>query len=172
MQHCTFQMSGFSTSQGTLFHFGGDRKAFQRQFLQRQVFGQIEAVEKLFQHIVQILRCLGWKSMWGKEKDFWKQTIWVFPKIGVPQNGWFRMGHPIKMDDLGVPQFLETPIYLQELAADAPQNNYIRGTRIFTIFNFSQATSVQSKIHPKTKLRKTSEHPQFSKFSQKIKMSI
>ena len=27
--------------------------------------------------------------------------FWVFPKIGVPQNGWFIMEHPIKMDDLG-----------------------------------------------------------------------
>ena len=27
--------------------------------------------------------------------------IWVFPKIVVPQHGWFIMENPIKMDDLG-----------------------------------------------------------------------
>ena len=36
--------------------------------------------------------------------------IWVFPKIGVPQSGWFVMENPIKMDDLGVPLFSETSI--------------------------------------------------------------
>ena len=35
---------------------------------------------------------------------------WRFPKIGVPQNGWFILENPIKMDDLGEnPLFSETP---------------------------------------------------------------
>ena len=38
------------------------------------------------------------------------ERIWVIPKIGVPQNGWFITENPMKMDDLGIPVFLETPI--------------------------------------------------------------
>ena len=38
---------------------------------------------------------------------------WVLPNIGIPQNGWFIMENLIKMDDLGVPQFSETPKWPQ-----------------------------------------------------------
>ena len=39
------------------------------------------------------------------------EAIWVFPKIGVPQNGWFTMENHIKIHDLGAPLFLEAPIW-------------------------------------------------------------
>ncbi len=47
--------------------------------------------------------------LWFTLPEFFLDTTRVFPKIGVPQNGWFIMENPIKMHDLGEPLFLETP---------------------------------------------------------------
>ena len=43
-----------------------------------------------------------------------EKVIWVFPKIGGNPPKWMVkiMENPIKIDDLEVPLFLETPIYL------------------------------------------------------------
>ena len=39
----------------------------------------------------------------------WVDLIWVFPKIGISQNGWFIMENAIKMHDSGYHYFWKHP---------------------------------------------------------------
>ena len=65
---------------------------------------------------VRILQVAGWdKSKLRIFLFFLVKLTWMFPTIGVPQNGWFIMETPIKMDDLGIPLFSETATSSQVL---------------------------------------------------------
>ena len=46
------------------------------------------------------------------KKHVLRKAYGCFPKIGVPQNGWFIMENPIELDDLEIPLFLETSVCL------------------------------------------------------------
>ena len=53
---------------------------------------------------------------WRKTARFVKiKPKWWFPQMGIPQSGWFIMENPTKIDDLGVPPFMEPPNGLNPL---------------------------------------------------------
>ena len=83
--------------------------------------GVFQGHQQKYVHILASLLLHPGRLTWNLRTHPWKmkiifQTIiWVFPKILVPQNGWFIMENPIKIDDLGIYLFLETPIFRFEL---------------------------------------------------------
>ena len=70
----------------------------------------LEETSSSYSCVPMQLRKLG-RPAEGKDISPFAMKIWVFPEMVVPQNGWFIMENPIKMNDLGVPLFSETSIY-------------------------------------------------------------
>ena len=75
----------------------------------RDTFTGITQVDKMDLLRVHGIPCIILEKRRLPENKQHSETRGVFPKIGVPQNRWFIMKNPIKMDDLGGPPlFLET----------------------------------------------------------------
>ena len=83
----------------------------------------------------EVLR-IGRPNTTNPDSDF-HVSVWVFPKVGVTQNGWFIMENPIKMDDLGVPLFSETSVWKTRQL----------GSTCFVLskFKYSQALNIEIK---------------------------
>ena len=58
---------------------------------------------------LHLSRASGLSSEGRKGLDLFFWQMGVSMAMGVPHNGWFIRENPIKMDDLGVPPFMETP---------------------------------------------------------------
>ena len=84
-----------------------------------------------------------------KSEAVTRTKIWWFPKIGVPQNGWFIMENPIKMDDLGVPLFSETSISWLNVCTVLKQHKFEYESHLcnfFTIIEMKAGLQTASQV--------------------------
>ena len=61
--------------------------------------------------------------------------IWGFHKMGHPQNSWFLMENSMNMDDLGLPPFMETPIFWKSVCSFSSSHFQPGMTRSVTIWS-------------------------------------
>ena len=78
-------------------------------------------------------------------------NIWVFPKIGIPQNGWLKMENLIKLDDLGKPTILGN-IHLNRWTGNfyGPTTKCLPNHQLFRIWWFSGIGSSKTMGTPGT----------------------
>ena len=69
--------------------------------------------------------------------SYWFGMIWVFPKIGVSQNGWFIMENPIKMGWFGGPTPIFGNTHFLEFCMSRPVLNSVVSSTMFHTQSYS-----------------------------------
>ena len=79
------------------------------------LYGDIQCFVIAFRNPLILKSCWPPLAILGTESPFcsvfWWWSISRFPSMGNPKHGWFIVENLVRMNDLGVPPFMETPKY-------------------------------------------------------------